>query len=48
LVSMVERAALIDGSLKITSRPNGGTHIEIRAPLPASTSSSSAPPAAVR
>jgi len=48
LVSMVERAALIGGSLKITSRPNGGTHIEIRAPLPASTSSSSAPPAAVR
>jgi signal transduction histidine kinase len=37
LASMAERVALIKGSLKITSRPGGGTRLEVRAPLPAST-----------
>ena len=33
LVSMVERAALIKGSVTVTSRPGGGTTIEARLPL---------------
>ena len=37
LASIAERVALIGGSLKIASRPSGGTRLEIRAPLPAST-----------
>jgi PAS domain S-box-containing protein len=37
LVSMAERVALIGGTLKITAHPSGGTCLEIRVPLPAST-----------
>jgi signal transduction histidine kinase len=34
LVSVVERARLVDGSLSIKTRPGDGTRIELRIPLP--------------
>lgn len=35
LVSMRERARLVQGQLIVTSRPGGGTRVELRVPLPA-------------
>jgi len=33
LISMRERASLVNGSMSITSKPGGGTEISVRVPL---------------
>jgi two-component system, NarL family, sensor histidine kinase UhpB len=43
LAGMHERAALLDGSLSITTEPGGGTTIEARLPLPRPLADSEAP-----